>query len=119
MAEFFRHSRVWVLDFQYDGHPRRWLRALPEGCDAAAHWAAELQALYGGRARLLQVRPASDDEDRQYGRGEGARLAACPTAAGTPLQPLPSRPLPPAAPHLSDPADPVEAPAARGRAPGG
>lgn len=82
MATFYKSSRVWVVDFQFDGHPRRWLRALPEGADAgaaAAQLAAELQALHGGRARLQSVRPATDDEDRQYLRGEGPRNAYCPT----------------------------------------
>lgn len=79
MAEFFRTSRVWAIEFLYDGHPRRWLKALPEGVDAPAAMAAELQDLHGGRARLVSVRPARADEEQQYLRDEAPVNPMCPT----------------------------------------
>ena len=79
MAAFFRQSQVWVVDFRYDGHPRRWLRALPAGSDAQALLAAELRDLHGGRARLLAVRPATAEEEGQYLRDEAQAFPLCPT----------------------------------------
>lgn len=79
MAEFFRTSRVWAVDFRYDGHPRRWLKALPSEADAAKALAAELQDLHGGRARLVAVRPATADEEDQYLRDEAPTNPLCPT----------------------------------------
>ena len=26
---FYKTSKVWILDFIYDGEPRRWFKALP------------------------------------------------------------------------------------------
>jgi hypothetical protein len=79
MARFLRTSRVWVVDYIYDGHPRRWLRALPEGRDAAALMAAELRDLHGARAQLKSVRPATAEEETQYLRDEAPAPALCPT----------------------------------------
>ena len=86
MAPFFRTSRVWVVEFLYDGHPRRWLKALPADADAdaGARMAAELQDLHGRRARLLAVRPASADEEAQYLRGESSVNPMCPTGRAPP-----------------------------------
>jgi len=82
MAEFFRQSQVWVVDFRYDGHPRRWLRALPAGSDVPALLAAELHDLHGDRARLLAVRPATAEEEGRYLRDEAPANPLCPTGRG-------------------------------------
>lgn len=79
MATFFRTSRIWVVEFTYDGHPRRWLKALPESAPAQQELAAELAELYGNRARLVAVRPAAPEEETQYIRGELPKNAFCPT----------------------------------------
>ena len=79
MAQFFRTSKVWVVDFTYDGHPRRWLKALPQTAEAHAELSAQLAYLYGARARLIAVRPATADEETQYIRGELPANAICPT----------------------------------------
>jgi hypothetical protein len=79
MATFFRTSRVWVVEFTYDGHPRRWLKALPESAPAQAALEAELAELYGQRARLVAVRPATAEEETQYIRGDLPKNAFCPT----------------------------------------
>jgi len=79
MAEFFRQSTVWAVEFRCDGHPRRWLRALPAGSDPRAVLEAELQDLHGGRARLVAVRPATPQEEDQYLRDEAPANPLCPT----------------------------------------
>lgn len=79
MAHFYRTSKVWVVDFTYDGHPRRWLKALPQAADGQARIEIELRDLYGARARVLSVRPATADEEMQYIRGEGPKNVFCPT----------------------------------------
>ncbi len=79
MSTFFKTSTVWAVDFTYDGHPRRWLRALPAGADAQALMQAALADLHGPRARLLQVRPATADEETQYLRDEQPPAPLCPT----------------------------------------
>ncbi|NKE65064.1 hypothetical protein RAMLITH_04465 [Ramlibacter sp. RBP-2] len=84
MAQFFRSSKVWVVDYTYDGHPRRWLKALPRHADARADIAAHLEDLYGGRARLLAVREATPEEETQYIRGDLPRNVFCPTGRAAP-----------------------------------
>ncbi len=79
MARFFRMSTVWVVEFRFDGHPRRWLKALPADADAAAVMAAELHDLHGGRAQLVSVRPATADEEGRYLRDEAPASPLCPT----------------------------------------
>lgn len=79
MATFFKSSQLWVLDFTYDGRPRRWFKALPEGADAHAVLSAQLQDLHGKRARLVEVRPATPDEETQYVRGTLPKNVMCPT----------------------------------------
>lgn len=39
----------------------------------------ELHALYGPRARLSEVRPASEEEESEYLRGEEPKNVYCPT----------------------------------------
>ena len=79
VAPFYKMSKVWVVDFTYDGHPRRWLKALPAEADAAAEMGKLLQDLYGVRTRLITVRPATADEETQYIRGDLPKNMYCPT----------------------------------------
>ncbi|HWI82016.1 hypothetical protein [Ramlibacter sp.] len=84
MAQFFRTSKVWVVEFAYDGHPRRWLKALPQSADARAEIEAQLGDLYGGRAKVVAVRPASPEEELQYIRGDLPLNVMCPTGRAPP-----------------------------------
>ncbi len=96
MATFFRSSTVWVIDFHYEGRPRRWLKALPEVCDAWHEAQAMLQDLYGDHARLAGVRRATPEEDRDYLRGNLPRNAYCPTGKAPLSEPRPPGGAPPA-----------------------
>lgn len=80
-SEFFRTSSTWVVDFRYDGRPRRWFKVMGAGVDVRALMATELKQLHGDRAQLVEVRPATDDEEAQYLRGEQPVNAYCPTGA--------------------------------------
>lgn len=80
MAEFFRSSTTWVIDFRYDGSRRRWFKVFREGLDPSQLVREELQALYGERVRLEQVRVATADEESLFLRGEEIKNAYCPTA---------------------------------------
>lgn len=79
MATFFRNSRVWVVEFTYDGRTRQWMQALPEGCDALVVMRERLRDLYGAHARLVAVRPARVEEERDFGRGNLPLNPLCPT----------------------------------------
>ena len=79
MATFWRHTRLWRVDYRFDGRPRCVWRAFAPDTDVAAAMADELHALHAGRARLVSVRPASAEEERAYLRGEEPRLPACPS----------------------------------------
>lgn len=80
MASFFRGTRLWSVDFTYEGRPRRWLRTLPrEVEDGPGAFAAELEDLYGSHAALVSARPATPEEESDYVRGELPRNAYCPT----------------------------------------
>jgi hypothetical protein len=79
MAEFFRTSTIWVVDYRYDGHPRRWFKAFAAGDDVAALAAAALHDAHGDRARLEGVRPATEEEERQSLRDETPGNRYCPT----------------------------------------
>ena len=79
MAMLYRTSRIWIVDFTYDGRARRWFKPLPQEVDGAAHMAAQLHDLYGGRAQLASVRLASLEEEMQYIRGDVPRNVYCPT----------------------------------------
>ena len=79
MAEFFKTSTIWVLDFRYEGKPRRWFRAFGPNDNVQGEIAATLRALYGPRAWLVAVRKASDEEELQYLRGEEPKNVYCPT----------------------------------------
>jgi len=77
----FRRSRTWVIDFHFDGRPRRWLRAFPEGTDVRAEMSDELARLHEGRASLADVRPATNDEESAWLRGADPANPMCPTGA--------------------------------------
>lgn len=79
MIELFKTSTVWVVDYRYEGRPRRWFRAYPAGAEARLLAQAELADLFGRQAQIEDVRPATDEEERQYLRGEEPRNALCPT----------------------------------------
>ena len=78
-SEFFRASTTWVVDFRYDGRPRRWFKVFGRNIDVRALMAAELHQLYGDRARLVEVREATEQEEAQYLRGDAPKNAFCPT----------------------------------------
>lgn len=78
MATFFRTSTVWVVDFRYEGRPRRWFKPARPDADMAAEMASLLQEMYGERAQLVAVRPASPEEELQYLRGEEPKNKLCP-----------------------------------------
>lgn len=79
MSEFFKTSTTWVVDFRYEGRPRRWFKAFGPGADVNREMTRLLQALYGERAQLVEVRTATDDEETQYLRGEEPKNVLCPT----------------------------------------
>lgn len=79
MAPLFRRTQVWVVEFRYKGRARTWYKALPLGSDAEAAMRALLQELHGRDATLVQVRPASADEELAYVRGDLPRNVLCPT----------------------------------------
>lgn len=79
MAEFFKTSTLWVVDFLYEGRARRWFRAFRASDDVAHLMQAQLHDLYGNRAWLVQARMATDEEERQYLRGEEPKNLYCPT----------------------------------------
>ncbi len=79
MATFFRRSQVWVVDYTWHGRPRQWFKALPQGTDARAAMLALLRELHGDAARLVDVRPATAQEEERYVRGDLPRNVLCPT----------------------------------------
>jgi hypothetical protein len=79
MIELFKASTVWVVDFRYDGRPRRWFKAYRAGADASQLARAELADLYASHAELVAVRPATDEEETRYLHGDEPRNVLCPT----------------------------------------
>ena len=79
MSEFFKTSVTWVVDFRYEGRPRRWFKAFGPGDDVGHEMTSLLQDLYGERAQLVGVRRATEDEEAQYLRGEEPKNVICPT----------------------------------------
>ena len=79
MAKLFRTSSVWVVEFTYDGRPRTWYKAFPEGQDVRPKIAALLEELYGEHARLVSARPATENEDLAFIRGDVPKNQLCPT----------------------------------------
>ncbi len=91
MATFFRTSRVWVIDYRYEGRPRRWLKAWPQATDGAQAARELLQQLYGGQATLLQARPATEQEEADFRHGNLPRNALCPSGKAPLTEPRPPR----------------------------
>lgn len=79
MATFFKSSRVWVVEFHYQGQPRIWYKALPEGRDGVQEMTELLESLYGHRAHLLSVRHATEPEELKFIRGDVPKNQLCPT----------------------------------------
>ncbi|MDP2005078.1 MAG: hypothetical protein Q8K45_05330 [Rubrivivax sp.] len=84
MAAFYKTSTTWVVDYRYDGRPRRWFKAFGPNADVAGLMTTELRDLYGHRARLVEVRPATEEEETQYLHGDEPRNTFCPTGRGGP-----------------------------------
>lgn len=79
MAEFFKTSTIWVVDFLYDGRARRWTRAFGPNDDVHRLMTGQLHDLYGQRARLVDLRKATEEEELQYLHGEEPGNPICPT----------------------------------------
>ncbi len=79
MASFYRTSRVWVVDFTFDGRARRWFKPLPQEADGPARIAEQLRNLYADRVQIAAVRLASPEEELQYIRGDLPKNVFCPT----------------------------------------
>ena len=78
-SEFFERSTIWVVDFRYDGRALRWFQAFGPGVDAHGAMQTKLCDLYGTRAQVVQVRPATLDEATQYLRDEQPKDSFCPS----------------------------------------
>lgn len=87
MSEFFRTSTTWVVDFRYDGRPRRWFKAFGPDVDVTDAMTRVLHDLYGARATLVDVRRATEDEETQYLRGTEPKNVLCPTGRRGPPEP--------------------------------
>jgi hypothetical protein len=84
VAPFYKSSTVWVLDFTYEGRPRRWVKAVPAEEDPRAEFETQIAELYGRRGRVVDVRVATADEESQYLQGTLPKNVMCPTGRGTP-----------------------------------
>jgi hypothetical protein len=83
MVTLYRRTRVWAVEYRYEGRTRHWLKALPQDADANAFLRAQLQDLYGRRAELVSVRPATAEEEAAFNRGESPVNPFCPTGPST------------------------------------
>ncbi|MDO8419211.1 MAG: hypothetical protein Q7S90_04175 [Rubrivivax sp.] len=79
VSDFFRTSTTWVVDFRYEGRPRRWFKVFGPTDDVRQRVTAVLHDLYGERATLVEVRKATADEETLYLRGQEPRNDLCPT----------------------------------------
>ncbi len=79
MAEYFKTSTIWIVDFRYEGRPRRWFKAFGPQDDVRQRMTDALRDLYGERAQLADVRKATDEEELQYLRGDEPQNVFCPT----------------------------------------
>jgi hypothetical protein len=79
MATIFKSSKVWIVEFHYEGRPRIWYKALPQGQEAVPAMTALLADLYGPRAQLVSARPATEQEELDYVRGDIPKNQLCPT----------------------------------------
>ncbi|CAN5492367.1 hypothetical protein BH11PSE7_BH11PSE7_02070 [soil metagenome] len=82
MAPFYKNSTLWVLDFTYQGRPRRWIRAVPAGEDPRQEFTTRIADFYGERGRVEDVRLATEEEETQYLRGTLPKNVLCPTGRG-------------------------------------
>lgn len=76
---FYRNSNTWVIDFHYEGRPRRWFQVFGQGLDPNRQAQKELRALYGNRVQGVGVRAATAEEESQFLRGKEVRNVDCPT----------------------------------------
>ena len=79
MAEFFKTSTIWVVDFRYEGRARRWFAAFGPGDDVQRAVTNTLAELHGNRAQLVEVRKATEEEELQYLRGDEPKNVYCPS----------------------------------------
>ena len=79
MVTFYKTSKLWVLDFAYDGRLRRWVKSIPDGENARDRLEAQVRDLYGKHGRVIDVRVATSDEETQYLQGTLPKNAICPT----------------------------------------
>lgn len=79
MIELFKASTVWVVDYRYEGRPRRWFKAYCADADVRQLALAELADLYAAHAELVAVRPATEEEETRYLHGDEPRNVLCPT----------------------------------------
>lgn len=79
MATFFKTTRLWVVDYTWDGRARRRYKALAEGADGPTVLAAEVADVLGKRAKIVNIRPATCEEETDYLRDRHARNILCPT----------------------------------------
>ena len=62
-----------------------WRKAFGPKDDVHREATATLDDLYGKRARLVEVRPATEDEESQYLRGEQPKNVYCPSGTSATL----------------------------------
>lgn len=79
MATFFKTSHLWVVEYTWRGRPRRWFKALPESADGPALLAAELVDIRGPQARVVEIRPATPQEETDYLHDKLPGNILCPT----------------------------------------
>ena len=79
MAEFFKTSTIWVVDFLYEGRPRRWFKAFGPQDDVQQRIRAVLRDLHGERAQLVGLRKATEEDELLYLRGDEPKNVLCPT----------------------------------------
>jgi len=82
MAEYFRTSTIWVVDFRYEGQPRRWFKAFGPQDEVRQRMITALRDLYGEQAQFVDARVATDEEELQYLRGDEPKNVFCPTGRG-------------------------------------
>ena len=70
MAELFKTSTIWLVDFRYDGRARRRLKAFGANVDGRREVAITLHDLYGKHLQMVEARKATEEEVLQYLRGE-------------------------------------------------
>jgi hypothetical protein len=78
MADFYINSVTWVVDYLHDGRRRRKYEVIRTDQDARSLMTVKLADLYGARAKLESVRPATEDEERAFFRGDGPKNSFCP-----------------------------------------